>query len=337
MDAETEAEHLAAISRAIAEYGDSLVADAYEYADNRETDVLRVIENLVVDEARIRTDQILALTNRINDLQAIVTDRLLTTQLLTAATLTPTSELWTAYGPGVNETYGSGNNSHHRHDPQMVQWGHNTATLLAAKVDGEYLSGAISTREAPNGTGFYGIPADAYGINFWFDLELSDYNHAVWPSVWLRGEGGSSESEIDVMEGFFAQVLPEHITQTLHHHGSKAGKSWPHPAVPMRFSVAALITKEPAGGLRIRLSYAAPGDDHTATVDQTVDLPQDYTWDIIAQQQIGGNWVGDPTKPYTGLLQNGQPGVHPNAITEWDGSVSTLTLHNIGVAVVNAS
>ena len=118
--------------------------------------------------------------------------------------------LWTAYGPAVNERYGSGNNSKHWHDPAYVVASGKARILRAVDTgvgkEKRFMSGCLSTREAPGGRGFMRFGPGVDFLRFEFTVSISDWNHAVWPALWLRGDGGASVHEIDVLEGFTAQV-----------------------------------------------------------------------------------------------------------------------------------
>ena len=117
--------------------------------------------------------------------------------------------LWTMYGPGMNATYGSGNNSKHYYHPQHVITNGSERILRAVdstrvpgsySVTNRYQAGALSTREAANGAGFFRFSNDISSLRFEFEITISDWNHAVWPACWLRGVGGSDSFAIPAVE-----------------------------------------------------------------------------------------------------------------------------------------
>ncbi len=252
--------------------------------------------------------------------------------------------LWTAYGPGMNETYGAGNNSKHHHDPNRILAEGNARVLEAVDLGvGEpkrYRSGCLSTREAPDGTGFFRFAHDVRSLRFAFDVTISDWNHAVWPAVWLRGVGGAGVHEIDILEGFTAQS-GTNLYRIAVHSASSLGGSYntlhdPWPGTPLLPGVRATVWAEihRPGSLNATQAFVRAGINDTTRVN-TPDPHTEkwwtdaYGWDLIVQQQIGGNWVGDPdVNPYTGTLQNGQPGKPPSEVPSWSG-ISSMTIHRV--------
>lgn len=255
-------------------------------------------------------------------------------------------ELWTAYGPGMNETYGSGNNSKHYHHPSRVLTS-GSARILEAVDTGagqpkRYQSGCLSTREAPNGAGFFRFADDIRSLRFEFDVTVSDWNHAVWPACWLRGVGGAVVHEIDVLEGFTAQTGTNIYRFAVHSAGNVNVIRDPWPGTPLMPGERATVWVEihRPGTLHATDAYIRAGIDSTTTVSAPDPYSaqwwaDEYGWDLIVQQQIGGNWVGDPDVPYTGFLQNGQPGRPAEEVPTWqlatDGGYSTLTIHRVRV------
>jgi len=249
--------------------------------------------------------------------------------------------LFTAYGPGMNETYGVGNNSKHHHHPSRVLTD-GSARVLEAVDTGEgqpkrYQSGCLSTREAPNGSGFFRFANDVRRLRFEFDVTISDWNHAVWPACWLRGVGGASVHEIDVLEGFTAQTGTNIYRFAVHSAGNVNAIRDPWPGTPLAADERATVWVEVhrPGTLHATLAHIRAGKNDTVTVSQP-DLhtalwwADDYGWDVIVQQQIGGNWVGDPDLPYTGFLQNGRDGKPASQVPTWNG-YSTMTIHRVRV------
>ena len=249
--------------------------------------------------------------------------------------------LWTAYGPGMNERYGSANNSRHYHHPSRVLT--NGAERILEAVDtgeGEskrYQSGCLSTREAPNGAGFFRFTNDVRSLRFEFDITISDWNHAVWPACWLRGVGGAVVHEIDVLEGFTAQTGTNLYRFAVHPAGNINVIRDPWPGTPLapEERVTVWVEIHRPGTRHETLATIRAGKNDLVTVNEpdphTADWwADDYGWDLIVQQQIGGNWVGDPDLPYTGFLQNGQPGRPASEVPTWDG-YSTMTIHRVRV------
>lgn len=249
--------------------------------------------------------------------------------------------LWTAYGPDLNERYGSGNNSKHYHHPSRVLTNGAARTLEAVDTGvGEarrYQSGCLSTREAQNGAGFFRFSNDISSLRFEFEITISDWSHAVWPACWLRGVGGAGVHEIDVMEGFTAQTGTNLYRFAVHSAGHNNAIRDPWPGAPLpagqRATVWAAVYRP--GMLHTNDAVIRAGVDDTIVVNArdpyTADWWSDtFGWDLIVQQQIGGNWIGDPDLPYTGTLQNGNPGRPANEIPTWSG-YSTMTIHRVRV------
>ncbi len=250
--------------------------------------------------------------------------------------------LWTAYGPGMNERYGSGNNSRHYHHPSRVLVD-GTARVLEAVDTGEgeerrYQSGCLSTREAPNGAGFFRFAEDKRSLRFEFDVSISDWNHAVWPACWLRGSpGGASAHEIDVLEGFTAQTGTNLYRFAVHSAGNVNVIRDPWPGTPLAAGERATVWVEVhrPGTLHIDQAVIRAGQGDTVIVEESDPhtagwWTDDFGWDLIVQQQIGGNWVGDPDVSYAGVLQNGQPGRPVEEVPTWGGS-STMTIYRVRV------
>ena len=249
--------------------------------------------------------------------------------------------LWTAYGPGMNERYGLGNNSKHYHHPSRVLTA-GTARVLEAVDTGEgetkrYQSGCLSTREAPHGAGFFRFTNDVRSLRFEFDVTISDWNHAVWPACWLRGVGGASVHEIDVLEGFTAQTGTNLYRFAVHSAGHINVIRDPWPGTPLAAGERATVWVEVhrPGTRHDTLAVIRAGKNDTVTVNEPDPhtagwWADDYGWDLIVQQQIGGNWVGDPDLPYTGVLQNGQSGRPASEVPTW-GGYSTMTIHRVRV------
>lgn len=251
-------------------------------------------------------------------------------------------DLWTAYGPRMNETYGSGNKSKHYHDPAYIVNDGNARILRAVDTGAgqakRYRSGCLSTREATGGRGFFRFADDIYSIRFEFDVTISEWNHAVWPALWLRGVGGASVHEIDVLEGFTAQTGADLYRIAVHSGGKVNVLRDPMPGTPLKAGQRAVVwaevfrpgTLDPAlavikAGVDDTVRVSAP-DPHTASWWR-----DDYGWDMIVQEQIGGNWVGDPDiNPYNGLLQNGRTGKPPAVVPSWDGD-SSMTVYSVKV------
>ncbi|HMP71926.1 MAG TPA: hypothetical protein PKE55_01550 [Kiritimatiellia bacterium] len=252
--------------------------------------------------------------------------------------------LWTAYGPGMNERYGSANNSKHYHDPGRVMTVGTGRVLealdLGAGETKRYRSGCLSTREAPGGAGFFRFTNDVRSLRFEFEVTLSDWNHAVWPACWLRGVGGASVHEIDVLEGFTAQTGTNLYRFALHSAGQNNVIRDPWPGTPLEAGERATVWAEVhrPGTRHPTLAWIRAGKNDTVTVNEpdprtALWWADDYGWDLIVQQQIGGNWVGDPDAPYAGFLQNGQPGRPVNEIPTWSG-FSSMTVHRVAVTAV---
>lgn len=249
--------------------------------------------------------------------------------------------LWTAYGPGMNERYGSANNSKHYHHPSRVLT--NGAERILEAVDtGEgqpkrYQSGCLSTREAPEDAGFFRFTNDVRSLRFEFEVTISDWNHAVWPACWLRGVGGAVVHEIDVLEGFTAQTGTNLYRFAVHSAGNINVIRDPWPGTPLAAGERAIVWVEihRPGTRHAEQAHIRAGKNESVVVDEpdphTADWwADDYGWDLIVQQQIGGNWVGDPDLPYTGVLQNGQPRRPAAEVPTWQG-YSTMTLHRVRV------
>lgn len=249
--------------------------------------------------------------------------------------------LWTAYGPGLNERYGSANNSKHYHHPSRVLA--NGAERILEAVDtgvGEpkrYQSGCLSTREAPDGAGFFRFTNDVRSLRFEFDVTISDWNHAVWPACWLRGVGGAGVHEIDVLEGFTAQTGTNLYRFAVHPAGNinVIRDPWPGTPLPPGERATVWVEVHRPGTRHDTLAVIRAGKNDIVRVNEpdphtAAWWTDDYGWDLIVQQQIGGNWVGDPDLPYTGFLQNGQPGRPASEVPTWDGH-STMTIHRVRV------
>jgi hypothetical protein len=250
--------------------------------------------------------------------------------------------LWTTYGPGMNEKYGTGNQSKHHHHPSCVVSNVNERILEAVdRGAGErkrYQSGCLSTREAQGGKGFLRFSEGVSSLRFAFDVTVSDWNHAVWPAVWLRGVGGAGVHEIDVLEGFTAQTGPDLYRFAVHSAGKINLIRDPVPGTPLKSGVRATVWAEVhrPGTLNPTCAVIRAGIDGRTTVEAPDSntaawWKDDYGWDLIVQQQIGGNWVGDPDiNPYAGFLQNGRRGKPPGEVPSWSGR-STLTVHRVQV------
>lgn len=249
--------------------------------------------------------------------------------------------LWTAYGPAVNERYGSGNNSKHWHDPAyVVAFG--KARILRAVDTGvgkekRFMSGCLSTRETPGGRGFMRFGPGVDFLRFEFTVSISDWNHAVWPALWLRGDGGAGVHEIDVLEGFTAQVGVDLYRIAVHSAGKVNVLRDPWPGTPLKAGRKACVWTEihRPGTLDPKLAFIRTGVDGTVTVAKGDPntagwWKANYGWDMIVQQQIGGNWVGDPEKPYQGKLQNGEPGLPASEVPTWRGD-SSMTVYRVKV------
>lgn len=249
--------------------------------------------------------------------------------------------LWTAYGPAVNERYGTGNNSKHWHDPAYVV-ASGKARIFRAVDTGvgqakRFMSGCLSTREASGGRGFMRFSPGIDFLRFEFTVTISDWNHAVWPALWLRGDGGAGVHEIDVLEGFTAQVGVDLYRFAVHSGGEVNVLRDPWPGTPLKAGRKACVWVEVhrPGTLDPNLAFIRAGIDGTATVEAAdpntaVWWKANYGWDMIIQQQIGGNWVGDPEKPYQGKLQNGTDGLPASEVPTWKGD-SSMTVHRVKV------
>ncbi len=254
--------------------------------------------------------------------------------------------LWTMYGPGMNATYGAGNNSKHYYHPQHVI-SNGTERVLRAiditrapgsySVTNRYQAGALSTREAPNGAGFFRFSNDISSLRFEFEITISDWNHAVWPACWLRGVGGASKHEIDILEGMTAQTGTNLYHFAVHSAGHINAIMNSGSGVPLLAGQRAIVWAEVhrpgtlnASNVVIRAGVAdlmavSAEDRYTAQW-----WTNDYGWDLIANEQIGGNYIGDPDKDYDGTLQNGTTGLPPAEVPNWQGD-SSMTVHRVRV------
>lgn len=249
--------------------------------------------------------------------------------------------LWTAYGPAVNERYGSGNNSKHWHDPAYVVASGKARIFRAVDTgvgkEKRFMSGCLSTREAPGGRGFMRFGPGVDFLRFEFTVSISDWNHAVWPALWLRGDGGASVHEIDVLEGFTAQVGVDLYRFALHSAGKTNVLRDPWPGTPLKAGQKAYVWVEVhrPGTRDPERAFIRTGIDGKAMVEAADPntagwWKEGYGWDMIIQQQIGGNWVGDPEKPYQGKLQNGEPGLPASEVPTWRGD-SSMTVYRVKV------
>ena len=249
--------------------------------------------------------------------------------------------LWTAYGPALNERYGSGNNSRHWHDPACVVASGTARIFRAVDVGAgqakRFRSGCLSTREAPDGKGFMRFAPGADCLRFEFTVSVSDWNHAVWPALWLRGDGGASRHEIDVLEGFTAQTGVDLYRFALHSAGKTNVLRDPWPGTPLKAGQKACVWVEVhrPGTRDPERAFIRTGIDGKAMVEAADPntagwWKEGYGWDMIIQQQIGGNWVGDPEKPYQGKLQNGEPGRPASEVPTWRGD-SSMTVYRVKV------
>ena len=249
--------------------------------------------------------------------------------------------LWTAYGPSLNERYGSGNNSKHWHDPAYVV-ASGKARILRAVDTGvgnakRFMSGCLSTREAAGGKGFMRFSPNVDFLRFEFTVSISDWNHAVWPALWLRGDGGASVHEIDVLEGLTAQVGVDLYRIAVHSGGKINVLRDPWPGTPLKAGQKACAWMEVhrPGTLDPKLAFIRAGVDETVTLEAgdphtAAWWKENYGWDMIVQQQIGGNYVGDPEKPYQGKLQNGEAGLPASEVPIWQGD-SSMTVYRVKV------
>ncbi len=254
--------------------------------------------------------------------------------------------LWTMYGPGMNATYGSGNNSKHYNHPQHVITNGGERILRAVditrvpgsySVTNRYQAGALSTREAANGAGFFRFSNDISSLRFEFEITISDWNHAVWPACWLRGVGGASKHEIDIFEGMTAQTGTNLYHFAVHSAGHINAIVNSGSGIPLLAGQRATVWAEVhrPGTLNASNAVIRGGvDDLVAISAEDRYTAQwwtnDYGWDLIANEQIGGNYVGDPDKDYNGTLQNGTAGLPPAQVPNWQGD-SSMTVHRVRV------
>ena len=249
--------------------------------------------------------------------------------------------IWSVYGPDNNETYGSGNNSLHYHSPTEVIETEDgvilTGTDFGEGVTKRFLSGAISTRETGVRFGF-GDLIYGEGIRFAFDVTIDEYSHAFWPAIWLRGKGGSGVHEVDILEGFTAQTGVDRVTQIIHSDGkvNHIKAPWPYGELPAgkRCTVWYECFAPDIYGSKAQVRMGIDDVVNVDTQDSRSDgwWSDDYWWDCIAQIQLGGNWVGDPRKPYDGTLQNGNTAYAKpvSQVPSWDGD-SNMTIHRVVV------
>lgn len=320
-----------------------LFGQASDFINNLRADLDALAISHEVDGKVTRTE-IEGLYKRFATLQVAqreLTDRLSTVEQGLDELLTPlpeenvedilTPDNFEAYGIGNNETYGDANGSKHRHRSSHVMWrvGSLGVKLTASSPDvNQFFSGAVSSREL-NKT--WGIEDGYDYVRFEADVTLSDYNHAVWPAVWLRWQpGGASAHEVDMLEAFTAQTGPDIIRQTIHSNGSTNYLKDPYPGVTFPANTQHTIWYELHTDRTVRM-----GVDGNVTVDATDDRmpdPRSGRYDVCLQMQIGGNWVGDPAEPYNGYLQNGRAGKSADLVPSWNGEPSTMTIHGMRVS-----
>jgi len=249
-------------------------------------------------------------------------------------------ELWTAYGPGRNETYGDGNNSLHHHHPNQLSDGWSDKVSLSATDYGEgvekrFLSGALSTREKGWFFGFGDAPTAAT-IRFAADVLLNEFSHAVWYALWLRGKGGAGVHEVDMLEAFTAQTGVGKVTQIVHSAGAVnfLRAPWPFPDFDagVTHNVWFECDRPGVSGPHAHIRMGIDDITYLDAQDTRSDRwwADDYGWDLIAQIQLGGNWVGDPRSPYAGFLQNGRTGKPVSEVPSWDGQ-SVMEFGNVMV------